>query len=432
MTLRARITWLVAGVASAVIIAFVVPMCLLVQVLAEDRRLDLARDQAQTVATIVASVDDVGRLREAVGQQAAPGLATWVQLPSGEVLGSNVEGLVDRSLIEQTRRDGRAVTVPRPDGAEVLVPVAVSDGLAVVQCSVGFEPIRRGVYAAWAAFAAVGLVLLAGGVLVARHISERIATPVTELADVAHRLRGGELTARADPRGPGEVVELGGALNRLADRIGELLHGEREAAADLSHRLRTPVTALRLDVDLVADPELRTRLQGRAEDLHRAIDGIVADARRSSRDAMGGPCDALAVVRDRARHWRPLAEDQERRLSLDAPSEPLLVALGEQDLRDLVDNLIDNVFAHTPEGGDLGLTLTRAGEYAALLVDDAGPGGPADLLAGRGSSSSGSTGLGLDIVSRLARTAGGEVGFHSSPLGGVRIRVTLPLADRAW
>ena len=86
-----------------------------------DRRLDLARDQAQTVATIVASVDDVGRLREAVGQQTAPGLATGVQLPSGEVRGSNVEGLVDRSLSEQTRRDGRAVTVPRPDGAEVLL-----------------------------------------------------------------------------------------------------------------------------------------------------------------------------------------------------------------------------------------------------------------------------------------------------------------------
>ena len=75
------------------------------------------------------------------------------------------------------------------------------------------------------------------------------------VAQTAHRLREGDLTARAPVSGTEETVELAQALNGLAERTTELLASERASVADLSHRLRTPVTALRLDSEAVTDPE---------------------------------------------------------------------------------------------------------------------------------------------------------------------------------
>ncbi len=430
MGLRSRITWLVAAATSAVVVAFLVPLCLLVRELAHDRVLDLAREQAQSVATLVATVDDLARLRAALDQPSG-NVTTWVELPSGELLGP-AAGKPNATLRQQVRADLRAVTVARDSGADVLVPVVTSNGPAIVQSSASYAVTDASVYAAWLSLSLAGLALLVGALLVAQRISERIATPVTDLADVAHRLRAGDLAARAEPAGPGEVAELGGALNRLADRIGELVAGEREAAADLSHRLRTPVTALRLDVDLVDEPELRARLQGRVDDLHRAIDRVLTDARRASRDALGGPSDAVQALRDVAAHWSPLAEDQQRRLTVDlpvitGPGGQVPVGLGAHDLRDLVDTLVDNVFAHTPEGVELSLGLRVTDHHALLSVDDAGPGVPDAVSAERGASGAGGTGLGLDIVRRLAESAGGAVTITRSPLGGIRVQAHLPL-----
>ena len=86
---------------------------------------------------------------------------------------------------------------------------------------------------------------------------------------MAHQLREGDLHARAEVRGTEETQELARALNGLADRTGELLAAERAAVGDLSHRLRTPVTALRLDAEAVRDPELAARLQEHIASLQR-------------------------------------------------------------------------------------------------------------------------------------------------------------------
>ena len=107
-----------------------------------------------------------------------------------------------------------------------------------------------------------------------------------------------------------------------------------------------------------------------------------------------------------------------------------VVGLAEQDLADLVDNLIDNVFAHTPEGTAIRLELAVLDGYAVLRVEDAGQGSPDTVALERGESGAGSTGLGLDIVRRLAADAGGTIRFESAVIGGLSVIVTLPLAAR--
>ncbi|MDP2774737.1 MAG: HAMP domain-containing sensor histidine kinase, partial [Nocardioides sp.] len=246
------------------------------------------------------------------------------------------------------------------------------------------------------------------------------------VAGTAHRLREGDLSARADVRGTEETQELARALNGLAERTEELLATERAAVGDLSHRLRTPVTALRLDAEAVAQPELAQRLQEHIAVLQRTIDAIVREARRPVRTDLAPLCDATQAVRERAAFWQVLAEDQRRPMTVDVPAERLLVSLAHDDLSDLVDILVDNVFAHTAEGVSFSIELRRdpAGDGAALVITDSGPG----FAEGDRSERVGSTGLGLDIVRRTATDAGGAMTLGRGASGGARVQVSLPLA----
>ena len=109
---------------------------------------------------------------------------------------------------------------------------------------------------AWAALALLGLLLISAALVIADRLARRISTPVTALADVRTASPRRRARHAAVPSGPPETVELADALNQLADRISELLVAERAAVGDLSHRLRTPVTALRLDAEAVVDPDV--------------------------------------------------------------------------------------------------------------------------------------------------------------------------------
>ena len=425
--MRRRISLLVAATSSAIIVAFIVPMCLLVQTLAEDRAIATAQQQAQGVAVIVSSVGSTADISVAVDQVAqGSDFHTTVVLPTEQTLGP-APSATETALVQEARDRGSAFTNRSRRGSTVLVPIALDSGTAVVLTAVTADAMHRGVAMAWGSIGALGLVLLALALLIARQLAQRIATPVTDLARVAHLLRTGETDARVSPAGPEEVQEVGRAFNQLAERIDDLLAAEREVVADLSHRLRTPVTALRLDSESVSDPETAERLRTHVDHLQRTVDAVVLEARRPVRSAMRGRCDAVAVVADRVRFWEPLASDQERPLELDAPTEPLEVDLAAVDLRDLVDNLFDNVFAHTPEGAGIQVTVRHRGaQWVEVLVADAGPGFPDhDDPARRGHSGSGSTGLGLDIVRRIARTSGGSASLGRTEDGGALVTVVL-------
>ena len=146
---------------------------------------------------------------------------------------------------------------------------------------------RAGVTRTWLVLGGLGLVLLLLALLVADRLARSLTRPVTDLAATAHRLSAGDLSARTTPTGPAEVREVGTAVNRLAGRIGELLAAEREAAADLAHRLRTPLTALRLDVEGLPAGD-RERLLADVDAVSRGIDDVISEARRTTREGLGG------------------------------------------------------------------------------------------------------------------------------------------------
>ncbi len=418
--MRKRILLLVAATTSAIVVAFVVPLALLVQNLARDHAIADGDVEARSIAILVSSLHEDPGLADAVAEidVRSPAL-TSVVLAEGGVLGTGDVAADDPDVVRA--RTGVAFTSTTADGRRTVVPVLTANGTDVVVTDVSNTQMRSGVARSWLVLGGLGLVLFGAAVGIADRIGRRISTPVTDVAEVADRLRDGDLTARAAVEGPVETQALAESLNRLAERISELLVAERTAVGDLSHRLRTPVTALRIDVDGVDDPELAERMRHHVANLQRSIDAVVKDARRPLRHEMGVSCDAVGVVRDRVHFWQVLAEDQGRELTVAISDPPLPVSLDPVDLADALDVLIDNVFAHTPEGTAFRVSLAPDAGSVVLTVSDRG--GPVSEPA-----TEGRTGLGLQIVRRTAAAADGTVSIHTRPGVGTVATVRLPRA----
>jgi signal transduction histidine kinase len=401
---RRWLALLVAATTSVVLIALLVPMALLIRSVAEHGAMSRATAAAESVAVTVGTPG----LELALTQVSRP---VTVFLPDGRTLGAPAA----RSGAVRLAATGRSVTAETSGGREVLASVQSPDGTVVIRVLVPEAELMSGVREAWLALLVLGLALTVLGIALADRLAVAVTRPVDGLARVSHRLAGGDLDARAEPGGPPEVRSVALALNHLAGRIGDLLAAERESVADLSHRLRTPLTGLRLDVESLRDAEEAARVGARVDALERAVSAAITDARRRSADRE--TCDAAAVVRGRVRFWSVLAEDQERAVEVTLPSGPLPVAVGADELAACVDALLGNVFAHTPEGVALSVRLAPRPGGAVLAVGDEGPGFDPALLE-RGSSGGGSTGLGLDIARRTAESSGGGLTVSSSPSGG--------------
>jgi signal transduction histidine kinase len=419
--MRRRISWLVLATTSTIVVSFVIPLCLLVRTMAEDRAMAAADQEAGNVAILLAGLVDDATLTDVVDTlNEGGGPRTAVVTADGDVLGD--PDLSRRDPEVRRARSGEGFTVVDDAGGRVLLPVLTGEDTAVVRTSVTVEELRAGVTRAWLAIGALGLGLMAIAALIAAQLGRRISEPLKDVAGVAHQLREGDLGARAEVTGTEETQELARALNGLAERTGELLVAERAAVADLSHRLRTPVTALRLDAEAVSDPELGRRLEGHIGVLQRSIDAIVHEARRPVRTDLAAVCDATAVVRDRLAFWQALAEDQGRPLTVAVPDDAVLVPVSAEDLADVVDVLVDNVFAHTPEPVGFAVMLERRAGRVRLEVRDDGP-GPSPEREDR----PGSTGLGLDIARRTATSCGGSLRIDAGSSGGTTVEVALPL-----
>lgn len=424
MSLRARIRLLVLGATVAVVVLFATPLVLLLRQAATEEVRRAAVDQAQGVADYVSAVADDGLdpmvltsyLDRANARDDAP--PTQVLLPGGDVVGAAMpaleeggdaggrapddgdgdgyDGLVPTSQVEATSTDG---------GELAHVHVATSDGEVVVVAYARDEEVNEVVGGRLVALAAAGLVALLLAAVASEVLTRRIVRQLGEAAATADRISDGDLDARAPVRGPDEVRRVAVALNRLAGRIDDLLTAERETAADLSHRLRTPLTAVRLDVEALAPSAGKADLERHLDQVERTLSAVIRAARRPQREGVLPQCDVRAVLQERASFWGPLAEDQEREFTVDAGPAELLVRCGEADLAAAVDALLENAIAHTPEGVPIQVRLLP-GPPVVVEVADRGPGIPPDAVV-RGRSDRGSTGLGLDIARSCAEASGG-------------------------
>ncbi|MEP9382847.1 HAMP domain-containing sensor histidine kinase [Nocardioides sp. KR10-350] len=437
MSLRARILLLATGTAALVVVLAGVPIALLLRSAAYD---DLEQD-ARAAAQSTADYLSTGRYDDTVLSQYLDRLnarghcSVTVVMGDGDVLGAALpDGVAPRErdhsgLGHNHDRDdlGRvssATVTDVDEGRVVELDAQSTQGVAQVFALAPDRAVRDEVVERCLIVAgcAVALLLLAAGA--AEITARRLARPLERTAETAVRLSGGDLLARAPVEGPAEVSRVAVELNALADRIDELLARERETTADLSHRLRTPLTAVRLGVESLPAGTAKDELEAHVAALERTLTQIIHAARRPQREGVHPRCDAVEVMRERVAFWSPLAEDQGRKVTVTLPDGEVPVRAAAEDLGAALDALIENVLAHTPEGTAFEVAVRVEGSSVVEVLDE-GPGIPPAALD-RGRSHHDSTGLGLDIARSFAEGAGGSLSLVD---GGVRL--TLPAVDPA-
>lgn len=437
--MRRQLITTVTAAVSMVLLAMLVPMAVLLQDYALEDRLSRAGLEVQATETVVSvSADDKGDVAVYIDtiNETNPTIQTTILYPDGRSIGP-APGEDDR--VVQARLTGVARVDDAEGGAEILVPVSLGPGSGtpaqtpVIRVEVAEPGLGTGIYRAWLVLAVLGLLLLAGALLLADRLGRSFVQPLQALAGFARELGESQRPATVRVAGPAEIRQLGQAMNRLVERVEVLLAREREHVSDLSHRLRTPATALQLRIDALPPSTDRDRLAEDIAEFRTMIDQIVREARRSEREGLVPETDAASVLAERARFWEPLAEDQARPFTLEVTTNgPVPVRAAEADLVALLDVLLDNVFTHTPENAAVRIQIAArtngdgAGDGVILTIEDDGPGFPEGAVA-RGASAAGSTGLGLSIAQKTADASGGILRIERPEGGGGRVIVELGL-----
>jgi signal transduction histidine kinase len=416
---RRQLAILVLAITVMIVVSFTIPLALLVQREAKERAQVGAERDAQEIAGLVGLSASTGQGPESLANvvnDMPTGMSIW--LPDGTTIGNLLPGQgahVDSATDSLTPASGDI----EDGGWEVAIPIVSQNGVLVVNAAVTAQAMDEGVVGAWLLLGLLGLFLIVAAVWVGDRMARSLVKPINELATVARQLGDGDLGARSTVDGPPEFKEVGGAFNYLAGRLNLLLAQEREVAADLSHRLRTPLTSLRLHADGLAEPNERVEILTGIDRLEHSIDQLIL-ASRAPRSEEGSECDLVKTVEERVRFWSVLAQEQGRDVQLYMDDGPILVAVPKESVESAVDILLDNIFDHTPEGTSFSVAVS-AEPVPTLVVADRGPGLPAVDVTERGVSGSGSTGLGLDIARRTAETSGGSLQIDDRPGGGTII-----------
>ncbi|QNP63444.1 sensor histidine kinase [Streptomyces genisteinicus] len=426
-----------------VVLAFALPLGMVIKEMARDRAFSNAERQAATIGPTLTVTTERKMLERAVESTPAGAVGRMaVHIPASGELGSvpleiGIRRAAARDL-DTVRRIGRASITEVSGGSALLQPTAIGTGqIAVVEIYVPEGEVSNGVTTAWLVLAGVGLALIVGSVAVADRLGVRMVQPAQRLAGAAHELGEGRLGARVPEEGPPELRSAAVAFNSMADQVVQLLANERELAADLSHRLRTPLTVLRLNAASLGESAAAEQTRAAVAQLEREVDTIIRTARQAkpqtAANSPGAGCDVSEVVRERMAFWSALAEDEGRKVRLAGVDRPVRIPVARPELAAALDALLGNVFRHTAEGTAFSVDVHNGDDAVIVLVSDAGPGiaDPAAALA-RGNSGArvGSTGLGLDIVRRVAEATGGDVRIGRSVLGGTEVRIWIGLDPR--
>ena len=264
-------------------------------------------------------------------------------------------------------------------------------------------------------------------------LSRWAAKPLARLGATARSLGDGDLRARAPADGPAEVRDLAVTFNTMAGRLETLVHGHRVMLADVSHQLRTPLAALRLQLEALAaeagagSAEFWAPLSEVAR-LGRMVDGLLAVARAENATPDIVLVSVSEVVAERTAAWSPVADDQGITLRADILLSARL-GLGEGYLEQILDNLIANAIEATAASGRITVTAAPTARGARVTVADNGPGmSQADMdraFLRFASTNPRGSGLGLAIVYRLAAVGGGGAELSQTPGGGLTVTVDL-------
>lgn len=424
MTRRLIVSYVV--LVALALLAFKVPVSVTVGAhLREDTEATVQRD-ATTMALLLADGDEaaLGSLAETMRAYELETPASVDVLPSWS--GDATADWSDAELV---------VTVPgSPNGA--------------VRISYPAGALHERVWEVWRLRALLAAGILAVAAALGTLAVRRLTRPLGDLRTMAGRLGDGDLAARCAVTGPPETQTLARALNSGAERLETLIAAQRVFVADASHQLRTPLTALRLSLDNIADGVADAAVR---EDVERAtrevvrmsglVNGLLVLARAEARTGGTEPVRLADEIEQRIALWHLAGDERDVRFVRTGAwsAEPMVLA-GPGQVEQVLDNVLSNALAVSPDGATITVDVQVGRDAVVLEVRDEGPGMTAEEKArafdrfwrGPGRTGQAGSGLGLAIVRQLVTDAGGAVVLDDAPTGGLTVRISWrPAAARS-
>ncbi|MBG0853579.1 HAMP domain-containing histidine kinase [Streptomyces spinoverrucosus] len=338
--------------------------------------------------------------------------------------------------------DHLVVTVParpQPEGPVV--------GAVRIQYATGELTSR--LWSIWGFRAILALLVLGVAALIGVAVARRITRPLRQLNDMASRFSDGDLTARSPVTGPPETQTLARTLNQGAERLDTLIASQRIFVADASHQLRTPLTALRLSLDNIADGvdddfvrEDVEQATAEVVRMSRLVNGLLVLARAEAKVTDAESLPLMDIVQERLAVWRPAADERGVTIALkgNAGGRPLVRVLASPGhLDQVLDNVLSNALEVSPDGGTITVRVEHRSDEVTVCVLDEGPGMPdADksrafdrFWRGKGLTGKSGTGLGLAVVKQLVTDDGGTVTLADAPGGGLKVVISLRASQRS-
>lgn len=307
----------------------------------------------------------------------------------------------------------------------VSLPVAISDARLILRVAAPATALDRQIRQAWLAIGGLAVTALGGAAIVALSQSRRIAAPLEALAESAQALGDGDFSARAPRSGIAETDDVAAALDLTADRLGSMVARSRSFGADASHQLRTPLTALRLDIEALAasgaDADLVDAAMAETDRLEATIDEllVLAEAPRTSELV-----DLAHLAATRLDAWQALARAEGRRVVFAGgpvtPVQARAAALGQ-----CLQVLLDNALLHGD--GTITVSVDDVAGGVRLCVADEGLGFPPRQGPPRSGSQGG---RGLALARSLVEAEGGRLQI-GQPERGALVCLLLPVAAAA-
>ncbi|WP_064742875.1 sensor histidine kinase [Pseudonocardia spinosispora] len=410
--MRTRIVGLSALAAVLAIALFGIPLAaIVVRYLLDDERGELERS-ADLAAVSVG-------IQLALGQTPGPLISTEhnatlaVYDPTGRRMTGDGPPTADPP-VAKAAGNGRVHT--SDPGGDIVVAVPVRAGgsvLGVVRSSTPTTEVYSRVVTVWLLMAglAVGAVLAVW--LLARRMAARLTRPLEDLAETAHELGDGDFSVRFRAAGIAEIDSVSDALNTTGTRLSDLVTRERAFSADASHQLRTPLTALRLGLEVALEDshqDLRAAVVAAVEDterLRKTVEDLLSLARDTARSREPLAIDALLHGLDQA--WRPRLTAHNRTLTIHTGTHLPDSGASAAAVRQILAVLMDNALTHG--AGGVVVAVRDAGGALAIDVTDEGPAitTPTDeLFLRRGATATGH-GIGLALARSLAEAEGGRL-----------------------
>jgi signal transduction histidine kinase len=274
--------------------------------------------------------------------------------------------------------------------------------------------------------AAASAVILAS--VGAAFMARRVVRPLSELTEAASAVATSGDAPHVNEDGPEDVRNAAAAFNTMAEKVTRTLESQRHLLSAVGHDLRTPLTAMRINLEFIEDDELRERLLRNLDELQALTEQVLAAARGTGGEIKRN-VDLSALVESLCTDLDELGEPVSWQGHGPAP-----IACRPNEIRRALRNLVENAVAY---GQRADVCITDTVDGYEITVEDEGPGIPESdqqrvfepfvRLEGSRNEDTGGTGLGLTLVKAIAEGHGGEVTLENRAEGGLRVRMHLPL-----